>query len=914
VRQPHHRAFESAHDVFGTRRLPLDVFVRPQSVAIIGATEKEGSVGRTLVANLLGSPISCKVFLINPTRATVLGHNCYKRLAEVPEPVELALIAVPAPTVPGVIKECLAAGIRGAIVISAGFKEIGPAGIELEDQIRALIAGTDLRVIGPNCVGVMSPRTGLNATFAAALARPGNLGFISQSGAILTAILDWSATENVGFSHVISVGSMLDVGWGDLIDFLGDDPDTTSILMYMESIGNAKAFLSAAREVGLRKPIIVIKSGRTEKAAKAAASHTGALAGSDDVLTAAFRRVGVVQVRRVGELFNLAEALAKQPRPKGPNLAIVTNAGGPAVLALDALVEAGGQTATLSADTLRALSELLPPHWSHANPVDVLGDAPPQRIAKAAEIVGAAPETDGLLAILAPQAIADPTLTADLVAKRTNFPGKPILANWMGGKQMSEGVRVLNESGIPTYAYPDSAARTFQYMWQYSDALRALYETPALNNLEHGGDAQQAARRLLEGALASGRTLLTEPESKQLLAAYDIPTVQTLTARSAEEAVHAARTIGFPVVVKLLSKTITHKTDVGGVKLNLQSDSAVADAFNQIAAAVERTAGPGHFDGVTVQSMVRLDGYELILGSKIDPQFGPVILFGTGGQLVEVFQDRALALPPLTTTLARRMMERTKIFRALQGVRGRKPVDLVGLEQLLVRFAQLVAEQPRISEVDINPLLASSERLVALDARVVLHSSEISDGQLPRLVIRPYPRQYARDWIAKNGRRFLIRPIRPEDENLMARFHTMLSEESVYARYAQALSLRQRTAHDRLARLCFVDYDRQIALVAIDQQPDPRIVAVARLIKLHGSRDAEFAVTVADAYQHIGLGSEMMSRLAAIGRDEGLKHFVGQISATNAPMLSICRHLGFRFEDATDPHSTTAILDLQSAG
>jgi acetyltransferase len=910
VKHEHLRAFESAHDVFGTRRGSLDVFVRPKSVAIIGATEKEGSVGRTLVANLLGSPLGCKVFLINPTRSTVLGHDCYKRLADVPEPVELALIAVPAPAVPGVIEECLEANVAGAIIISAGFKEIGPAGIELEDRIRALIAGSDLRVIGPNCVGVMSPQTGLNATFAASLARPGNLGFISQSGAILTAILDWSATESVGFSHVISVGSMLDVGWGDLIDFLGDDPSTTSILMYMESIGNAKAFLSAAREVALRKPIIVIKSGRTEKAAKAAASHTGALAGSDDVLTAAFRRVGVVQVRRVAELFNLAEALAKQPRPKGPSLAIVTNAGGPAVLALDALIEAGGQAATLSPDTLDALSQLLPPHWSHANPVDVLGDAPPERIAKAVEIVGAAPEADGLLAILAPQAIADPAITAELLTKNPRLNGKPILANWMGGKQMSGGVRILNESGIPTYAYPDSAARTFQYMWQYSDALRALYETPALNNLEHGGDAEQAVRGVLESVLASGRTLLTEPESKQLLAAYDIPTVQTLTATSAEEALHAARTIGYPVVVKLLSKTITHKTDVGGVKLNLQNDSEVTAAFAEIASSIERAAGAGHFDGVTVQAMVRLDGYELILGSKIDPQFGPVVLFGTGGQLVEVFQDRALALPPLTTTLARRMMERTKIFRALGGVRGRPPVDLAGLEQLLVRFAQLVAEQPRISEIDINPLLASSERMVALDARVVLHGGDISDGQLPRPVIRPYPRQYVRDWIAKNGRPLLIRPIRPEDETLMARFHTMLSEESVYARYAQALSLRQRTAHERLARLCFIDYDRQIALVAIDEQPVPRIVAVARLIKLHGRRDAEFAVTVADAYQHIGLGSELMSRLSAIGRDEHLERFIGQISATNQAMLSICRHLGFCFEPNSDAHSKTAILNL----
>ncbi len=491
----HSNSIDTAHDLLRGRHGPLDVFVRPNCVALLGATDRMGSVGRRLAENLLKSAPRREVVFINPTRPTVMGRPCYPRLADVPQQVDLAIVAVSAARVPGVIEECLAANVRGAIVVSAGFKEIGAAGVALESQIRKLIAATRLRVIGPNCLGVMSPTSGLNASFAAAMARQGNLGFITQSGALLTAILDWSLAEKVGFSHVFSVGSMLDVGWGDLIDFLGDDPHTGSILLYMESIGNAHAFLSAAREVALQKPIIVIKAGRTETAAKAAASHTGALAGSDEVLSAAFRRVGVVQVRRMAELFNLAEALAKQPRPKGPHLAIVTNAGGPGVLAIDALVESGGQLAILSPETLTSLNQHLPPHWSHANPVDVLGDATPECYAKCLRIAAEAPECNGILALLAPQAMTDPTDTALRLSEHPHFGDKPILANWMGGSQVSVGIGILNNAGIPTFAYPDAAARTFQYMWQYSYALKALYETPVLNHADENPSALRSCQR-----------------------------------------------------------------------------------------------------------------------------------------------------------------------------------------------------------------------------------------------------------------------------------------------------------------------------------------------------------------------------------------------------------------------------------
>jgi acetyltransferase len=902
--------FEPAHDLLRTRLGPLEVFVRPRNVAVIGATEAPGSVGRALTANLLGSPFGGCVFPVNPKRATVLGQKAYPRLADVPAHVSLAVIATPAATVPGIIDECVAAKVDGAIIISAGFKEIGAAGAALEVQIRGRIVGERLRVIGPNCVGVMSPLTGINATFATGMMRPGRVGFISQSGAMLTAILDWSIDENIGFSHVVSTGSMLDVGWGDLIDFLGDDPQTSSILIYMESVGDARAFFSAAREVALQKPIVVIKAGRREAAAKAAATHTGALTGGDEALEALFRRAGVLRVRQISELFYMAEVLAKQPRPKGPRLVIVTNAGGPAVLATDSLIESGGQLAALSPATIETLDAVLPAHWSHGNPVDVLGDASSERYAKGVEIVAADPQCDGILAVFAPQALTDATATAQRLTSVIRPHDKPLLASWMGGSQVAAGVRLLNQAGIPTFPYADSAAHVFQYMWQHSYLLKGLYETPTLATADDGGHGQQEVAELLRQTLGSGRTLLTEVESKRLLVAYGIPTVQSLIAANGDEAVACAKRIGYPVVLKLHSQTITHKTDFGGVKLNLRGDDAVRKAFAEIASAVEQTAGPGHFGGVTVQPMIGSEGYELIVGSSVDAQLGPVLLFGSGGQLVEVYQDRSLGLPPLTTTLARRMMERTKIYRALQGVRGRKPVDLASLEQLLVRFSQLVLEHPRIREIDINPLLAGAEQLVALDARIVLHPPESAEADLPCGVIRPYPRQYVSHWTASDGRAFEIRPIRPEDELLLSKFHETLSDQTVYSRFSQVLPLSQRTLHERLARNCFLDYDRQMALVAIDKQPvGPRMAAIARIIKLHSGKAAEFAILVSDPYQRVGLGSQLMERLIEVGRSERLQRIMGHISVENRAMVTLCQRLGFTIGgNASD---TMRVVEIQ---
>jgi acetyltransferase len=905
---------DPSHDLLDRGRRPLDQFFAPRAVAVIGATEAPRSVGRTILSNLIASPFGGVVFPVNPKRPSVLGIKAYPTIGAVPERVDLAVIVTPAQAVPGLITECVDAGVKASIIISAGFRELGLSGAELERQILERARGGRMRLIGPNCLGLMSPLTGLNATFAGAMARPGNVGFISQSGALCTAILDWSLREQVGFSAFVSVGSMLDVGWGDLIDYLGDDPRTKSILIYMESIGDARSFLSSAREVALNKPIIVIKAGRTEAAAKAAASHTGSLAGSDEVLDAAFRRAGILRVREIEELFDMAEVLAKQPRPLGSHLTIVTNAGGPGVLATDALITGGGQLTELSLQSVDALNSFLPPHWSHANPIDILGDAGPDRYAKSLDVASKDPNGDGLLVILTPQDMTDPTQTAQMLKPYAEGTGKPILASWMGGPEVQAGEAILNHAGIPTFNYPDAAARAFIYMWSYSYDLRAVYETPALLPENSSGPPdRQRGGNIVELARDSGRSILTELESKQLLAAYGIPTVETRLAETESEAVQLAGQFGYPVVLKLHSHTITHKTDVNGVHLNLSSATDVRRAYGAIVSSVRERAGAEHFQGVTVQRMINTEGYEIILGCSLDPQFGPVLLFGSGGQLVEVYRDRALGLPPLTATLARRLMERTRIYTALKGVRGRKPVDLAALEQLLVRFSQLVVEQRWIKECDINPLLASPNQIIALDARFVLHEAGICEGTLPKPAIRPYPTQYVTSWAMKDGTPVTIRPIRPEDEPLIVRFHESLSERSVQMRYFASMKLSTRVAHERLIRICFNDYDRELALVADRKDPqtsEHEIMGVGRLIKLHGVNEAEFALLVSDRWQGCGVGTQLLRLLLEVGRAEQLDRITADILVENSEMQHLCEKLGFQLSGRIGESVVRAVIQL----
>jgi acetyltransferase len=867
----------------------LDPLFRPQAVAVFGASATAGSVGSILMANLLENQFGGVVYPINPNRRAVRGVQCYPDLAALPGPADLAVIATPAATVPGIVRTCAAAGVKAAIIISAGFSELGPAGRGLEVEIRDAARGR-MRVIGPNCLGVIRPPTGLNASFASGMARPGQVALLSQSGAICTAIFDWAQEAHVGFSSFVSVGTMLDVDFADLIDYFGDDADTRSIIVYMESIGDVRKFLSAARATARTKQIIVVKSGRHEAGARAAASHTGALAGSDAVFDAAFRRAGVLRVTTIPDLFAMSEILAMQPQPRGPALAIVTNAGGPGVMATDALVTSGGQVAALGPETLAALNAVLPPFWSHANPIDVLGDANPERYRKVVEICSKDPNVQGLLVLLTPQAMTDPTETARQIVPYAHLPNKPVLASWMGGASVRPGREVLNKAGVPTFAAPEEAIRAFLHMVQYRRNQELLYETPEALAEDWSPD-HAAVRAVLRGARAAGRTLLTEAEAKQVLAAYDVPVTPALPAATADEAVAAAGRVGYPVVLKLLSKTITHKSDVGGVQLNLPDDSAVREAFAAIRNNLERRGLAAGFEGVTVQPMILDRGHELIIGSSVDAQFGPVILFGAGGILVEVLKDRALGLPPLNRTLARRLMERTVIFEALKGMRGQTAVAFGRLETVLVRFSQLVVDYREIQEIDINPLLATPAGILALDARILLAPPDLTEAQRPRLAIQPYPNQYVRPAKLDDGSEVTIRPIRPEDEPLIVKLHKGHSEHTIRMRF---FSLVKTLSRDSLIRLCHLDYEREMALVAVRRDGgQPYALGVSRYYLNPLTGAAEFAVVVGDAWQGHGLGRCLMERLIDVARQRGVRQLVGSVLRENTTMLKLVEDLGF---------------------
>jgi acetyltransferase len=701
--------------------MSLTSFFQPRSIALVGATEREGSVGRAIWDNLRG--FSGPVFPVNAKRAEVCGVKAYPNIAALPEVPEMVIIMTPASTVPQLVEEAGVAGVKAVIVISAGFKETGPEGAKLEAEVLAAAKRHGVRLIGPNCLGLMNPHAGLNATFASSVAQPGRVAFLSQSGALCTAILDWSHDQHVGFSAFVSTGAMADVGWGDLIRHFGEDPNTSSIVIYMESVGDdAASFLAAARAVAAQKPIVVIKVGRTAEASRVAASHTGAMTGSDAVLDAALRQSGVLRVDTIEELFDMAEVLAKQPLPTGRRLAIVTNAGGPGALATDALVLGHGELAELSAKTMTDLNALLPAHWSHHNPVDVLGDADAARFAQALGIVADDAAVDGVLAILTPQAMTHPTNIAQEVARIAGQINKPLLASWMGAQSVQEGRGILNAAGVPTYDYPDEAALAFVRMREHRLRLIWLSETLSAHADDDDSEALPLVGEMIDVVLKSGRTLMTEQEAKQLLQVAGIPIVETRAAYDEEAAVAAAEALGFPVVVKLLSSTITHKSDCGGVQLNLLNAAAVQQAWRLIQDNVTHLHGLAAFEGVTVQRMITQKGIELILGVSTDAQFGPVLLIGAGGTLVEVLQDHALALPPLNHALARRWVEQTRIAKVLHGVRGQPAVDLAALDDTLVKFARLVQHERRIVELDINPLLATPDGIIALDARVVVRA------------------------------------------------------------------------------------------------------------------------------------------------------------------------------------------------
>lgn len=692
----------------------LEHFFEPKQVVLIGASETEGSVGRTITLNLLKAKDQRACFLVNPKRETIFNHKCHPTIDSLPEGIDLAIIATPAKTVLGVIKELSHKKVKACVIISAGFKELGPEGEKLEQEVIAAAKHGGMRVIGPNCLGIMNPLSKLNATFAASSAKQGQLAFISQSGAMCTAVLDYSLKNDIGFSGFISIGSMADIEFADLITYYGNHNKTSGILIYMETVGNTQAFLQAAKAVSLKKPIIILKAGKTQEAAKAAASHTGSLSGSDAIFDAAIEEAGILRARHISDLFNFAQALDYQPIPEGNRLTMLTNAGGPGVLATDSLILTGGTLAPLEPSALEKLNQILPSAWSHANPVDLLGDAGAKRYEQTLEIVTKQTSSDGFLAVLSPQDMTDPKGTAEALIKVKAHTKKPIYASFMGAGFVEEGIKVLKDHKIPNFIYPDMACETFSLLAHNRQLAKKLKTG---NSPEHlSTETINAIRAFLKKIQHEGRTLLTEEEAKELLHMASIPATKMLLANTEEKMLKAAHEIGFPIVLKLHSHTITHKSDVGGVKLNLKTDEELKKAFHEIKNAVSAQ----DFEGVSVQPMITSKGYELILGSSTDPQFGTVMLAGLGGELVEVFKDTILVLPPISKEGAKHMMSKTKIIKALSGYRGKPPVMLDKLYETMARFSELLSKLPEIEESDINPLCVSDKQIIALDARFVL--------------------------------------------------------------------------------------------------------------------------------------------------------------------------------------------------
>jgi acetyltransferase len=890
--------------------LDLDKIFKPKSVAIVGASDEEGSVGYALVQNLTEHDYKGEVFLVNIRKKEILGRKAYAKLEDIPGEVDLAIIATPAKTVPGIVEDCGKSGIKGVIIVSAGFKEVGQEGRLLEEEIKKLRGKYDLRIIGPNCLGIIRPDVGLNATFLDKYPKSGKISFISQSGALGSAILDWATHENVGFNNFVSIGSMIDVDFGDLIDYFGTDPKTKSILMYIEGIADARQFMSAARHFAKTKPIIVVKSGKFRESAKAAASHTGSMSGEDSVYDAAFKRAGIVRVNEIEDLFNAAEVLGTQPLPKGKRLAIITNAGGPGVMATDSLIINGGELSKLSLKSLSKLDEVLPSFWSKANPIDLLGDAKSDRYKAAVEACLEDDGVDGLLIIYTDQAVTESELIAETVVKtlkEKNLQGKTVLTSFIGYEAVEEANRIFNANNIPTYETPEDAIKTYMYMYQYKRNLELLYETPEELSID-SAPPKRPIMNILRQAASENRETLTEDEAKRLLDYYNFPVVKTEVAKSAEEAVNLARRIGYPVVLKILSPQITHKTDVGGVVLDLTSDAQVRESFGLMTEKAKKAYPQAEILGVTVQSMIKQEGYEVIIGGKSDPLFGPVILFGLGGVAVELFKDYAMGLPPLNTTLARNMMAETKVFQLLKGYRNQPGVNLKLLEEILLLFSQLLIDFPQLKEIDINPLIMTEKEAYILDARVIFDKAKLGKKFEPHqhLVISPYPKKYELIWHLKDGREILFRPIKPEDEPLWLEMFQSFSEDSIRYRFFQLL---KETPHEVRVRYCNIDYDREIAIVPIiKEEGTPRILGVGRLTIEPDGKTGEIAFIVRDKWQGLGLGAKLVDYVIEIAAEKGIKRIVAIIMRQNHKAINLVEKMGFKVKKQDDD---TVIATLQ---
>jgi acetyltransferase len=882
----------------------LQKLFNPATIAVIGATDKEGTFGRAVLENALASG-NRTVYPVNPNRDAVLGRPCWSDIGAVPGPVDLAIIVTPAATVPGIVDACCRAGVEGLIIISAGFRETGPEGRRLEEDIIRInkAYGNGMRIIGPNCLGIMRPSVGLNATFLKDNPEGGNIAFISDMGNFGRTLLDWGFSAHIGFSTVVSLGSAIDVDFGDVIDFLAEDPHTKSIILYLEEVvGNVKLFVSAVRGFARNKPVILLKPPELEEGDRTGLTHSGTMAGTEKVYDAVFRRLGVVRVGEAQDLFNAASALYARNRPRGPRLAIMTNANGIGIMAAKQLLRCKGTLAELSGETIRAMDAVLPLHWNRGNPIHLLRDADTPRYAQAAEICLKDPGVDGLLAIYTPQDFArSEELAAALIAAAAKTD-KPLLTAWMGGREVQKGREMMVEKGIPAYETAEAAVRTYIYMIQYDRNLQLLHETPAELPLDEA-PPKNHLKTLIRRACREACFILTEEDSWKFLRNYGIPVIPSRTSFTLEEALSHAGNTGYPVVLKVSSPDIIFRQDVGGVITGIDSDEALKVAYQRILDGVHRFAPQAAVRGVTVQKMIGHIDYELILGVKKDRHFGAAILFGMGGLGVELFRDFSVGLPPLNQALARQLMEETGVYRMLQGYRGKAPADLRQLEKILVGFSNMIIDFPEIREMDINPIAISQGKAVALDARIIL-DQECSIGKVsayPHLVITPYPTRYVTPWRLSDGTEVILRPIRPEDEPLEHEMLTTVSAATIRSRFYQNL---KNISHAMHVRSCHIDYDRDMAIVAeLRQDQKKRLIAIGSLaIDGNGGAGAtgEFAVIVHDDFGGRGLASKILDILVGIASERGLKEFYGFVEPTNAKMTALCEKLGMTRQRASD--------------
>lgn len=870
----------------------LTPLFEPKSIAIIGASETPGSVGATLVRNVIDGGFKGKLFFVNPRHDTVFGQKAYDNVESIPQRLDLAVICTKAETVPGIVDACGRAGTRHAIVISGGFAEMGTRGASLLRTLLDSARRHNLRLLGPNCLGLMRPGSGINATFAHGSANPGTIGLISQSGALCTAILDWALPNNVGFSNVVSLGAESDIDFGEVLDYMVADPRTENIFLYIEGIKNARRFMSALRAAARCKPVLLIKVGRHPAGRQAALSHTGALVGADDVFDAALRRAGVVRLGNIGQMYAAAQALFSHFRPRGNRLMIVTNGGGPGVMAADHAADIGIPLATVSDELKTKLDLALPPTWSQANPIDIVGDADPARYGAAITACLEDEQVDGVMAILTPQAMTDPTQAARTVIEVAQKTDKPLVTCWMGEEQVREARLLFKGAGIPTFRTPEPAVELFSHISNYYRNQQLLMQAPA-SIADHIAPRLESARLVIETALSEGRRQLNEMESKALLAAFRIPIAQTVVARSPSEAMVLAEEIGLPVVMKVDSPQITHKSDSGGVRLNLNSLAAVRDAYSAILEEVKKKRPEAIIHGIAIEPMIqKANGRELVVGMMRDQVFGPTIIFGPGGTGIEAGStERAVALPPLNRFLVADMLATTRASARLGEFRNMPPVSMEALEAVLLRVSEMVCELPWIKEMDINPLIVDENGAVAVDARISIENLPLTAGPYDHMAIHPYPSHLTSEFQTADGHIVTIRPIRPEDADMEQEFVKKLSPETKYYRFMNTL---RELSPAQVVRLTQIDYDREMAFVALTEIDGREVeVGVARYATNPDGESCEFAIVVADDWKGKGLARRLMGVIIETARSRGVKYMNGDFLSENRRMIQFVTSLGF---------------------